>query len=232
MNPSYIRFNNKYLNQKGDVASSPYVWKTYEKANNFLTCWLSSNKGQGHRGEVEVRTVCGDINEDIPEADLEAVVYEELIDDENLLNILKDVEEAEKKLRSYRQSLNLHLRDVDKQILDLQHYVELSENQSAVGGYMLYKKDRELLKIRRNIKDQMNILDETFCGNDSECYRQAVVIKEKLAMRSYMPRSKGEVAQMFDNLYINKLVKQNHNQDSAQMLASAEVLAGCNSSDC
>lgn len=81
------------------------------------------------------------------------------------------------------------LSDVDSEISDINHYIELEPAANAYQGWLLYTALRERLKRRRAIKDEMLVIG--YIGdtrlNDSDLYNMQCRI-ESLNDRKYTAR--------------------------------------------
>ena len=94
------------------------------------------------------------------------------------------VEDANKR----KTELSEQLSSVDKDLVDLDHYIEFS-NCNAYQGYIAYKTCRDMLRKRRSIKNEMAVLDIIL---DKEFGEVIVdVAKKQIAgmdKRKYQPR--------------------------------------------
>ena len=60
---------------------------------------------------------------------------------------------------AYRRELGENLSLVDKKRSDVEHFMEISQDKNASEGYALYKMLREILRERREIKNEIDELD-------------------------------------------------------------------------
>lgn len=108
-----------------------------------------------------------------PEMSVRQVNFESDIGDkiESLMSIAQE-------LLNRRNELNEKLSDVEKAVVDAQHYIELRQ-LNAYEGYKAFKMFQDILLRRRRIKDEMLIVDTL------------VILKnqvESLGDRHYTPR--------------------------------------------
>ena len=86
--------------------------------------------------------------------------------------------------------LNKLLSSSDKEVSNLLHKIEIEPSQNAVNGYYCYKKMREVLQIRRKIKDEMRVLKTilkmNFYNISSETVRKCIngLSSRKFTLRS------------------------------------------------
>lgn len=90
--------------------------------------------------------------------------------------------------RDRRRALNSELSRVDKEITDIEHYIEFY-SFSASRGYELSKMLKDRLDRRREIKNEMELL------NDISCMQMGYIANgkgrkklEKRADKQYIPR--------------------------------------------
>ncbi|MBC5688149.1 hypothetical protein H8S37_04270 [Mediterraneibacter sp. NSJ-55] len=57
-----------------------------------------------------------------------------------------------------KNQLLANLSNVDKQLSNCLHDIELDKNKNACAGYMSYKTVREIMKRRRSIKDELSVV--------------------------------------------------------------------------
>lgn len=67
-------------------------------------------------------------------------------------DILNEAEEREKQLLK-------ELDNADKELLDLLHIIEIEKSKDLFGGWQLYKRIRNNRKERRNVKDELLIVE-------------------------------------------------------------------------
>lgn len=91
-------------------------------------------------------------------------------------------------LFSRKEELLARESTVDKEISDLQHYIE-QRNLNARDGFKVYKRLQDVLIRRRGIKDELLILDIIReCRMEPESIAKTIVRIQGLASRKYMPR--------------------------------------------
>ena len=102
-------------------------------------------------------------------------------------------------INEYQENLNTMLSDVDKEICDIMHYLELNELED---GDMLKasKMLQERRRHRREIKDEMEktaLMKSTFLdGAFGIKVQQSLSFMEKMKLRQYTPRKLNELFQV------------------------------------
>lgn len=86
------------------------------------------------------------------------------------------------------KTLAQEISDVDCKLVDLAHYIEFSQ-LNAREGYMAYKKLREFLLIRRNLKDEQTVVNaiNTRCNVAKEV-NEIIDIIVQCENQQYKPR--------------------------------------------
>jgi hypothetical protein len=102
---------------------------------------------------------------------------------------IKKLEAVKKELAESFQKQVGKLSEVDKEILDIQHYIEL-KRLDAYSGFMMYKLLKDTLLKRRLIKDEMEkhnlILNSPVSGLNYQALSHKM--KEMHEKRTYTPR--------------------------------------------
>ena len=92
-------------------------------------------------------------------------------DDMTLTEIFLLTEKMAEAYTKRRKVLTAHLSAIDKELSVLLHEIETS-NLNVVGGFKLYDRCRELRRLRRVIKNDMNAGDTLVtCGLDMDKFR-------------------------------------------------------------
>ena len=105
------------------------------------------------------------------------------------LNRLKELNRSMSELLGKSKTLNVSLSVVDKEIVDLEHYIELSY-LNAAEGYKAFKMLQNKLIQRRHIKDQMDIINQMAAkGMNSTAFTDMTNYIEQLESRCYFPRT-------------------------------------------
>lgn len=94
-----------------------------------------------------------------------------------------------KEAEQRKEFLNGKLSDTDKEIENVKHEIEFSQNMNVCDGYSEYKKMRELLRKRREIKDELFIVTLILSSNLSAVSQNQIERSaEGLANRKYKYR--------------------------------------------
>lgn len=105
------------------------------------------------------------------------------------LNRLKELNRDMSELLSKSKTLNVSLSVVDKEIVDLEHYIELSY-LNAAEGYKAFKMLQDKLIQRRHIKDQMDIINQMAAkGMNFTAFGDIINYIEQLETRCYYSRT-------------------------------------------
>lgn len=59
-----------------------------------------------------------------------------------------------------RELFKSRLSDAEKEICDIYHYIELSDNLNAYQGWLAYKKLQQSLRFRRKVKRELEVLNK------------------------------------------------------------------------
>ena len=107
--------------------------------------------------------------------------------------ISKQQRDLYRHITQYRINLDIELSNIDKEITDIEHYIEFF-CLDAAKGYKAYRMLRERLTKRRHIKDEMNCADYIINGSASE-FSDGTVAKRLNALdkRQYEPRVLSEL---------------------------------------
>lgn len=105
------------------------------------------------------------------------------------VNKVKSFNGLAKEAEQRKEFLNGKLSDTDKEIENVKHEIEFSQNMNACDGYREYKKMRELLRKRREIKDELFIVNLILSSNLSAVSQNQIERSaEGLANRKYTYR--------------------------------------------
>ena len=105
------------------------------------------------------------------------------------VNKVKSFNGLAKEAEQRKEFLNGKLSDTDKEIENVKHEIEFSQNMNVCDGYSEYKKMRELLRKRREIKDELFIVNLILSSNLSAVSQNQIERSAKgLANRKYKYR--------------------------------------------
>lgn len=195
---TYIRkdFAGRYSPVRNETLADS--WDARHKAKNVLENQLNKNiRNKYHVIEIEVPETKRIINKH----DENSVVYrietakeisnEEIEDDQidkwetgvdSLSSFVHDLEER-------KENLNNKLSDVDKEIIDIQHYIEFGGKFNAYEGWLAFSMLRHRLKKRRKIKDELYIVSQlSECKINSSMLSNIKEIIHELDDKVYTPR--------------------------------------------
>ena len=201
---SYIRFDKfsgKYVPVRNESLAEQ--WDLRSKAQNILKNAISKqNRKKYHIVEIDdglsliteepIKKNEPDKNEQV---DLHIDKVKELSEDsleenqitkwsgaiESLTGLVLDAE-------TRRDELTVSMSDIDKEITDIQHYIELN-NLNAYQGFLAYKMLQVRLRKRRKIKDELQVLTQLGnCKIESSTLIDVQNAIKEMDNRVYTPR--------------------------------------------
>lgn len=101
---------------------------------------------------------------------------------EKILNAIGDMEAVHKR----KLALQDEHSKIEKEIVDIEHYIELCDNLNAYQGYLAYMMLRKRLQLRRCVKDEILVLSDI--EDVMNGLRRTVSKMDGLGGRSYEPR--------------------------------------------
>lgn len=150
-----------------DEASSKYVpirsfkkatqWDSITKANGILNNSIAKNIRSGYA----VQLIDTDKTVEKEDMSVQSDICFRNITDDNIgewlskINTIMDVMSGSD---ARQQELNEKLSEVDKEIVDVEHYIEFGKF-NAYQGWMCFKMLQNLLKQRRKYKNEMQVLN-------------------------------------------------------------------------
>lgn len=103
---------------------------------------------------------------------------------EGIANVTGFVQDAEER----KEELAKLMSDIDKEITDIQHYIELND-LNAYQGFLSYKMLQRRLRIRRKIKNELAVLNQLGdCKMDSAMLIDVQNVIKEMDNRVYTPR--------------------------------------------
>lgn len=169
-------------------------WETREKAKNIIRSSLKKSAQETYK------VIAVEINDDsitvITRDSIVKQIGDMPIEDNNLLSLVERIEslaEAVHEAELRKEVLNEKMGSVDKEIVDIQHYIEFG-NCNAYQGWLAFKMLRSKLQQRRKIKDEVQILRQLGeCKVCSSTLGDIITEVEKLNTRKYFPRMLPEI---------------------------------------
>lgn len=115
-----------------------------------------------------------------------------------IVTIFQDV------IKTYENNIQV-IKQMEGELLDLEHEIELSNPKNARDGYKLYKELREIRIRRRRAKDENQMLEdmyEYFKGQQGQVFKNklqqiqgaAAKIENAQACRTYTPRQRNDLS--------------------------------------
>lgn len=201
---SYIRhdtYSGKYVPVRNEALAEK--WEQRSKAQNILKNGLAKQlRKKYHIQDVDDGTGICNVQKESEDTTKEAVVADlhidkvkEIIDKDcnesqlekwkTGLDSIKDfVLDAEER----KEELSKAMSDIDKEITDIQHYIEFN-NMNAYQGWLAYKMLQNRLKKRRKIKNELQVLTQLGdCKIDSSMLVDITKAIEDMNNRIYTPR--------------------------------------------
>ena len=86
-------------------------------------------------------------------------------------------------VRELRDGYAKQLSDLDQELSDIYHYIEF-ENLDAYRGWKAYRKLKDVLVKRREVKDSIDVANSI----NSKLTSEYIVSVEKMRNRKYTPR--------------------------------------------
>lgn len=205
---SYIRqdINNRYVPVRNRALADE--WDEKYKAQNILKNAVPKKHRKAYRvieensgitisKKDEDKSFPEDSNENTQKMSKEHQISEvkkmtdEIAEDgrmaeweDRILSLNAFVEDAEKR----RQELSDMISNVDKEIIDIQHYIELN-NLNCYQGWLAFKMLQNRLRKRRKIKNELQVLSQLGdCKIDSSMLGGILKAIKELDNRVYTPR--------------------------------------------
>ena len=198
----YDTFSGKFVPVRNETLAEK--WEQRNKAQNILKNGLNKqlrkkyhidtvDDGIGICGLAKEKTV-SEVNASIvPDLHIEEVkqLIQEDCDNtqmEKWENRIKSMNEFVQDAETRREQLAKDMSDIDKEIIDIQHYIEFND-MNAYQGWLAYKMLQNRLKKRRKIKDELQVLTQLGdCKIDSSMLEDIKNAIEELGNRVYVPR--------------------------------------------
>jgi hypothetical protein len=101
------------------------------------------------------------------------------------------------KLIQRHEDLNLQISELDKEIVDINHFIEFKSNADLQGGYKAYKELRDVRRKRRDVKNELEKLNPVvdlckdfpeFKNKLKQVYDGIVITENRQSIREYSPR--------------------------------------------
>lgn len=163
----YVITNGKGSYIRKDETSGKYVpiknfkqamqWDSITKANAVLNNSIAKSVKSGYEMQlIETEKVVEKEDLSIPNE----ICFREIIDD-NIQDWITKINEIAKLLQGSgerKEELLKKLSDVDKEIVDIEHYIEFGKF-NAYQGWMCFKMLQNLLQQRRKYKNEISVLN-------------------------------------------------------------------------
>lgn len=209
---SYIRhdiFSGKYVPVRNQSLAD--TWEHRVKAQNILKNGLCKkdkkrfhiveiDDGKGIAECVKKEITISEMNANTDEENFHIDKVKELSDGleddcqmEKWKSGIDSMTEFVLDAESRKDELNKEMSDIDKEITDIQHYIELN-NLNAYQGFLAYKMLQGRLRKRRKIKNELQILSQLgICKVDSAMLIDVQNAIRELDNKTYTPRILSEL---------------------------------------
>lgn len=192
---NYVPTKNKIL---GDV------WEQRSKAKNILMNCISKNFRKRYKViEVEDNITSLKFSDDNSELEIEPKdsVVKQICNEKNegghldsLVADIYNLTDFAQNTENRKETLLSALSDVDKEICDINHYIEFGKNFNAYQGWLAFNMLRSRLKKRRKIKDEIYIITQLGeCKVNSDMLSTVKNSINGLRIRDYHPRKLKEL---------------------------------------
>ena len=125
-----------------------YSWSQEKSANNVLESARERKGSDALRLDSSFRVV--------PINTYESDIPKDILMDVSTVQDFLDIVQYSSE---YEEKLLLGLRKLDREVTDIEHFIEFTD-LSAVDGFRIYKKLQSILKTRREIKHRLKIVKE------------------------------------------------------------------------
>lgn len=183
------------------------IWEQRGKASNVLINCINKNLRNRYRIiEIEDAAIAIPKAEELTSNRIDMVIKSkddvakrigsEPVEENRLFGLSVDIDNFAgfvQNAEQRKEALIVSLSDVDKEISDINHYIEFGKF-NAYQGYLAFNMLKSRLKKRRKIKDELHILTQL-----GECKLNSAMLKEiklsisKLSTREYQPRKLKEL---------------------------------------
>jgi len=193
-NGNYIRRDsksNKYVPVNGLAYGDS--WDEFKRAEKIRKSALGKELKRKYYSIV-VEVPDKSTKQQKPDMQLSDVVEEiKAINDGDIETTIIEFLKCAETLFSKKDDLLAKQSSIDREVTDLQHYIE-QKNLNAYEGYMAYKKLQSVLIRRRWIKDKLLILSIIEdCKIDPESISHTISRIQGLNGRKYKPRVLNEI---------------------------------------
>ena len=183
------------------------VWDQRSKASNVLTNCVNKNlRNKYSIIEIEEAVISPPKQKELTIKNVETSIKpkdkiakklgDEVIEDNQLSSLSVNIDNFAgfvQNVEERKEILHISLSDVDKEISDINHYIEFGKF-NAYQGWLAFNLLRSRLKKRRKIKDELHILTQLGeCKVNSAMIENIKTSIKKLNAREYRPRKLNEL---------------------------------------
>lgn len=174
------------------------TWTQRNKATNILQNCVNKNLRNRYK-VIEIPDGAIPMSKTLPVSKpavasdaITAKIGSEVIEENHIEDLASSIENFADFIQSAEQrkeELIAKLSDVDKEISDINHYIEFGGKFNAYQGWLAFDMLRNRLQKRRKIKDELHILVQLGeCKVNSAMIEEIKSELEKLDTRVYQPR--------------------------------------------
>lgn len=200
---TYIRkdFSGRYTPVRNETLAD--TWNERSKAQNVLNNQINKNIRNRYKiieMIIEPPKHCNSISSQINKAEKQEKMVKELFNEEIEETQLDKWEQGMNSFNDFivdmeerRDKLSNELSNVDKEITDIQHYIEFGKF-NAYQGWLAFSMLRHRLKKRRKIKNELQVLSQIGeCKINSSMIANIQEAIHRIDDKSYTPRILAEL---------------------------------------
>lgn len=158
-----------------------FQFSSKKEANNYINNQLPKSIRSNYKAVTE---------EEVLEAQTKSEEFRYIdLRSDTMLEAFRSVGKVIDYLPEYNKMLELKKQQVEDALVDIYHYIEFN-NLGTVAAYKIYKQEQDLLRQRRQIKEELFCVDQLneFLQSDKSKLSKYVGKLESTKDRTYLPK--------------------------------------------